>query len=109
MSSYFRFWWRTCVVMCPLIFFVLFFSGVALKWVLLSTVLVAVVGLLLVLPFILAFGTVDRNLWSQDEYIKRRLRYKQKLSEYDREYDRDEADEAEQEEETEEHEPHVQP
>jgi cell division protein FtsW (lipid II flippase) len=107
MSSYYRFWWRTCVVMCPLIFFVLYASGVALKWVLLSTVLVAVVGLLLVLPFILAFGSVDRDLWSQDEYIKRRLRYKQKLSEYDREYE--DEDDLSDEEEQEDHRPNVQP
>ncbi|MGZ4122369.1 MAG: hypothetical protein ACXVOI_04050 [Tumebacillaceae bacterium] len=83
MSSYYRFWWRTCAVMCPLIGIILYASDVALKWVLLSPVIVAGVGLLLVLPFILAFGQVDRNLWSQDEYVKRRLRYQQKLREYE--------------------------
>lgn len=84
MSSYYRFWLRTCCVMCPLIFFVLYASGVAIKWVLLSTVITAVVGLLLVLPFILLFGNADRSLWSPEEQMKRRLRYQEKLRAYER-------------------------
>jgi hypothetical protein len=83
LSSYFRFWWRTCVVFCPLTFFILFGSGVLWWKALLSALGVGIGGLLLVLPFILSFGTVDRSLWSPEEQIKRQIRYQQKLRQWE--------------------------
>jgi cell division protein FtsW (lipid II flippase) len=81
--SYLRFWWRTCLVFCPIVFVILYASGVVLTKVLLSVVGVAVGGLLLVLPFILVFSRVDRSMWSPEEHRKRQLRYKQKLREWE--------------------------
>lgn len=82
-SSYLRFWWRTCVVFCPLMFLVLYGSGVLWWKALLSALAVGVVGLLLVLPFILSWGSVDRSLWSPEEHIKRQIRYQKKLREWE--------------------------
>ncbi|HEU4963450.1 MAG TPA: hypothetical protein VFV52_06245 [Bacilli bacterium] len=92
--SYYRFWWRTCLVFCPLLFLILYFSGVSLLHSALAMLIVAGGGLLLILPFILVFSRVDRTMWSPDEEIKRKLRYQQKLREWERQDD-DEDEEAE--------------
>jgi hypothetical protein len=81
--SYYRFWWRTCLIFCPLLFLILWFSGVSLLKSALAMVIVAVGGLLLILPFILVFSRVDRTMWSPEEEIKRKLRYQQKLREWE--------------------------
>lgn len=91
--SYYRFWWRTCLVFCPLVFFILYFSGVSLLWSLLSIPIIALGGLILILPFIFVFSRVDREWWSPEEEIKRKLRYQEKLREWeDRDDDEDDED-----------------
>lgn len=90
--SYFRFWWRTCIVFCPLVFLILWGSGVSLLVSLLSAAGVAVGGLLLVSPFIFVFSNVDRSMWSPEEEIKRKLRYQQKLREWEGREDEDDED-----------------
>jgi uncharacterized membrane protein len=57
--------------------------GVSLTYSLLSAVAVAVVGILLIIPFVLVFNNVDRSMWSPEEEIKRKLRYQQKLREWE--------------------------
>lgn len=91
--SYYRFWWRTCLIFCPAIFFILYLSGVSLLYSLLSALGVAVIGLLLILPFIFVFSRVDRSMWSPEEEIKRKLRYQQKLREWERGDDEEEEEE----------------
>ncbi|WP_152559172.1 hypothetical protein [Tumebacillus flagellatus] len=83
LSPYFRFWWRTCVVFCPLTFLILYGSGVIWWKALLSGLGVGVGGLVLVLPFILSWGNVDRSLWSQEEHMKRQIRYREKLRQWE--------------------------
>lgn len=90
--SYFRFWWRTCIVFCPLVFIILWGSGVSLLVALLSALGVAVGGFLLVSPFIFVFSNVDRSMWSPEEEIKRKLRYQQKLREWEGRKDEDDED-----------------
>ena len=90
--SYFRFWWRTCIVFCPLVFIILWGSGVSLLVALLSALGVAVGGFLLVSPFIFVFSNVDRSMWSPEEEIKRKLRYQQKLREWEGREDEDDED-----------------
>jgi hypothetical protein len=79
-------------VFCPLVFIILYASGVSLQNSLLSAGLVAVVGIVLILPFIFVFTRVDRGLWSPEEEIKRRLRFEQKMRELEG-YDEDEDEE----------------
>jgi len=100
LKQYYRFWWRTCLVFCPLVFFILYTSGVSLTYSLLSMLGVAVIGLLLVMPFILVFSRVDREMWSPEEELKRKIRFQEKLrawreEEYGPEEDEDEADDDE--------------
>lgn len=90
--SYYRFWWRTCLVFCPLLFLILYFSGVSLLQSLLAMGIVAVVGLLLILPFIFVFGRVDRTMWSPEEEIKRKLRYQEKLKQWENQDDDEDED-----------------
>ncbi|MFD2168809.1 hypothetical protein [Tumebacillus lipolyticus] len=90
--SYIRFWWRTCLVFCPAVFLILFLSGVSLLYSVLSALGVAVIGMLLILPFIFVFSRVDRTMWSKEEEIKRKLRYQQKLREWE-DQDEDESEE----------------
>jgi hypothetical protein len=90
--SYYRFWWRTCLIFCPAVFLILYFSGVSLLNSLLSAIGTAVIGLLLILPFIFIFTRVDRTMWSPEEEIKRKLRYQQKLRELEERDDEEEAD-----------------
>jgi hypothetical protein len=77
---YLRFWWRTCIVFCPLVFLILWGSGVSLLVSLLSVLGVAIGGFLLVSP------------WSPEEEIKRKLRYQQKLREWEGREDEDDED-----------------
>ncbi|ASS75090.1 hypothetical protein CIG75_08945 [Tumebacillus algifaecis] len=88
--SYYRFWWRTCLIFCPTVFLILYLSGVSLLYSLLSGLGVAVIGLLLILPFIFIFSRVDRSMWSPEEEIKRKLRYQQKLREWEGQDDEEE-------------------
>lgn len=92
--SLYRFWIRCCVVFCPAIFLILYLRGVSLTYSLLSALAVASVGILLILPFIFVFRNVDRTMWSPEEEIKRKLRYQQKLREWE-ESDDEEDDETE--------------
>ncbi|ARU63120.1 hypothetical protein CBW65_20650 [Tumebacillus avium] len=96
--SYYRFWWRTCLIFCPAVFLILYLSGVSLLYSLLSGLGVAVIGLLLILPFIFVFSRVDRSMWSPEEEIKRKLRYQQKLREWERGDDEEEEDDEDVEE-----------
>lgn len=95
--SLYRFWLRCCLVFCPFIFLLLYMRGVSLTYSLLSAAGVAVVGILLILPFIFVFNNVDRSMWSPEEEIKRKLRYQQKLREWEGHDDDDERDEEEDE------------
>ena len=92
--SYFRFWWRTCIVFCPLVFLILWGSGLSLQTALLSALGVAVGGFLLVSPFIFVFSNVDRSMWSPEEEIKRKLRYQQKLREWEGREDEDDEEDS---------------
>lgn len=93
--SLYRFWLRCCVVFCPAIFLILYMRGVSLTYSLLSAGAVAVVGILLILPFVFIFTRVDRTMWSPEEEIKRRLRYQQKMREWERGDDDEDEDETE--------------
>ena len=77
---------------CPLVFIILWGSGVSLLVALLSALGVAVGGFLLVSPFIFVFSNVDRSMWSPEEEIKRKLRYQQKLREWEGREDEDDED-----------------
>jgi hypothetical protein len=90
--SYTRFWWRTCVVFCPLVFIVLYASGVSLLWSLLSIPIVALGGLILISPFIFVFSQVDRTMWSPEEEIKRKLRYQEKQRQWEAQDDDEDDD-----------------
>ncbi|KEO84392.1 hypothetical protein EL26_04625 [Tumebacillus flagellatus] len=68
---------------CPLTFLILYGSGVIWWKALLSGLGVGVGGLVLVLPFILSWGNVDRSLWSQEEHMKRQIRYREKLRQWE--------------------------
>ncbi|MBX6395196.1 MAG: hypothetical protein IRY98_05660 [Alicyclobacillaceae bacterium] len=85
--EYVRFWLRSCVVFCPLLFFVLYGGAHRPFWeAVLWALGAAVIGLLLMLPVIGAFSKADRRLWSPEAEEERRRRREAMLrEEYDSE------------------------
>jgi arginine exporter protein ArgO len=79
--QYVRFWIRTCIVCCPLLFFLLFFGVHIAFWkAILATAITGVSGIVLMAPIGLIATRVDRSLWSEQAYRLRMERKQERLA-----------------------------
>lgn len=80
--TYIRFWLRLLILFVPGTFLVLYF-GAHMTWSrsLLSAGVVALIGLVAVLPMWLLTQRIDPSMWSDDEYTERIMRKRKRLEE----------------------------
>ncbi len=80
--TYIRFWLRMLILFVPGTFLVLYF-GAHMTWSrsLLSAGVVALIGLVAVLPMWFLTQRIDPSMWSDDEYTERIMRKRKRLEE----------------------------